>query len=354
MESTLSRSADGRMPYFLPLDGVRAYCVLLVMSNHIRAETNILSWLPGHLGVDLFYLISGFLITTLLRREKYFTGRVDLRAFYWRRFFRIIPVYGVALALYVAVCQLPSQAAKWQELKSGLPYFLTMMNEYAREANNGHVFTHTWSLGVEEKFYLVWPILFFLGGRSTRLRATIVSLLLLALTIGTILSPDQLFSSYFGLMVGASMAVLLSGPHAHRIFAALRRLPASAALGIFLGGFAAVGIDHHLIIVFSFTSAIFLSLLLAGTTWLSRFHELPPMVWLGKRSYSMYLVHPLCLNAVEIRVKADSEWHLAFVLAAAYLLCAATAAALYRMVEEPARKAGRAYLARHNEVSAAV
>lgn len=354
MQSTLARSVDGKMPYFFPLDGVRAYCVLLVMYNHVHTETKLTTWVQGHLGVDLFFIISGFLITTLLRREKHFNGSIDLRGFYWRRFFRIIPVYLAVLALYVAVCQLPPLAEKWVQLRAGLPYFLTMMNEYVKEPNGGNVFTHTWSLGVEEKFYLVWPMLFFLGGRSTRLRLAIIAVLLVGTALPSMLWEGSLFSAYFGLMMGAAMAVLLSGPYAGRIFASLRRVPTIVALGIFVLGFYAAGVSPHLLFVFSTTSVVFLSFMLAGKTWISRFHELPVMVWFGKRSYSMYLVHVLCLNAVERRVRMDSGWKVAGVLAVGYLLSAAAADVLYRLIEEPARKAGRAYLARHKEVSTAV
>ena len=324
------------------------------MYNHLHIDVKLNSWIEGHLGVDLFFIISGFLITTLLRRENHFNGGIDLRGFYWRRFFRIIPVYGTVLALYIAVCQLPSQAEKWVQLKGGLPYFLTMMNEYVKEPHNGTVFTHTWSLGVEEKFYLVWPMLFFTGGRSTRWRVIIVGALLLGLMIPTLFPNAGLAVPYFGLMMGALMAIALSGPHAGRILAALARIPPFAALGIFLLGFGAVHVSFRLISLFSTTSVIFLSYLLARDTWISRFHELPLMVWFGKRSYSMYLVHILCLNALAGHVRVDSGWKVVAMLVAAYLLSAAVADVLYRTVENPARKAGRAYLARHEEVSAAI
>ena len=354
MQSTLMKSADGKMPYFPALDGVRAYCVLLVMYNHVRNTANVATLIEGHLGVDLFFIISGFLITTLLRRERHFSGRIDLRAFYWRRFFRIIPVYSAVLLLYVGVCQLPSQATKWTQLKAGLPYFMTFMNEYVKEPNHGNVFTHTWSLGVEEKFYLVWPMLFFLGAKSPRTRMAIVAALLLGTGSLTVLRPGDLAQSYFGLMMGALMAVVLSGRYAPRIFLFLSKVPAFVAVVIFMCGFLAATATPKLMIVFSAASAFFLSFLLARETWISKFHELPLMVWFGKRSYSMYLVHILCLNVIETRVAVDSFWKLLAVLFGSYILSALVANFLYRTVEEPTRQAGRAFLARNKEVPAAV
>ena len=164
MRSTLEPTPDGRMPYFPALDGVRAYCVLLVMFDHLKSNGHGPGWIDGHLGVDLFFVISGFLITTLLVREHHFTGHIDRRAFFLRRVFRIVPVYLMVMLLYVLVLQAPSQAARWVQFRAGLPWFVTLMNEFAREPGRGTVFLQTWSLGVEEKFYLVWP--FLLAGGS--------------------------------------------------------------------------------------------------------------------------------------------------------------------------------------------
>ena len=91
------------MPYFASLDGVRAYCIFLVIYNHLKLGKYSTQWVNGHLGVDLFFILSGFLITTLLSREWALTGGLDLGAFYWRRLFRIAPVYFVVLGLYVVV-----------------------------------------------------------------------------------------------------------------------------------------------------------------------------------------------------------------------------------------------------------
>jgi peptidoglycan/LPS O-acetylase OafA/YrhL len=354
MPPTLVRTADGRMPYFPALDGVRAYCILLVMYDHLKSGGHGAGWVNGHLGVDLFFILSGFLITTLLRREQYFSGQIDLRAFYWRRFFRIIPVYLVVLAIYVAVCHLPAQGEKWTQLRGGLPYFLTMMNEFAREPGNGTVFTHTWSLGVEEKFYLVWPLLFFLVARTLRVRMWVMLGLFALAGIAAILGHGYLAQAYFGLLTGCLMAVVLSGQYGDRVLAAAGRVPASIVLSVFFLGFYAEHVSKALIIVFSCTSVIFLTFLIAKDTWLRRFHILRPMVWLGKRSYSMYLVHVLCLNVFEARISINSGWKAAAVLAASYALTALVAEALYHTVESPARRFGRSWLERRGEVAVAI
>ncbi len=354
MQTTLVRTGDGRMPYFAALDGVRAYCVLLVMFDHLKSDGHTVSWLNGHLGVDLFFILSGFLITTLLRREQTFTGQIDFRAFYWRRFFRIVPVYGVVLLLYVAVLQMPSQASRWVQFKAALPWFLTLMNEFAREPGHGSVFLHTWSLGVEEKFYLAWPLLAFVVAKTARARWAVVAGLLVVVAVAALLGHGYLGRAYFGLLMGCVMGLALAGRYAGNIFDGLRRLPPAVVLAVFLLGFYAEHVSKNLMLCFSAAAVLFLSYLLARRTWLSRLHEAAPMMWLGRRSYAMYLVHVLCLNAIEARVRIDSDWRAAGVLAAGFGLTAAVAEVLYRTVEQPARRHGRRMLARRHEVAAAV
>ena len=342
------------MPYFPALDGVRAYCIALIMFNHLKNNGHTIAWLNGYLGVDLFFIISGFLITTLLRRELHFTGAIDFSSFYWRRFFRLAPVYAVVLGIYVAICQLPSQSARWLQLKAGLPYFLTFLNEFAHEPSNGNVFTHTWTLGVEEKFYLAWPILFFWPGRTTRTRQIILATLFAVVAVPAILGHTRLVQAYFGLLMGCAMGIVLSGPYAARVFDRLRRLPPALVLALFLLGLYATHLSKDLLPFFSGTSVIFLTSLLARESWLTRLHKSAPMVWIGRRSYSMYLVHVLCLNAVETRFRIDSGPRAAVALALAFCLAAAVAEILYRLIEQPARQYGRGFLLRRNELPAAI
>ena len=354
MHTTLVRTPDGKMPYFPALDGVRAYCILLIMFDHLKAGGHTPGWLNGHLGVDLFFILSGFLITTLLQREKVFTGKIDLRAFYWRRAFRILPVYFVALLLYGIVLQAPAQAARWLQFKAALPYFIALLNEFAREPGHGSVFLHTWSLGVEEKFYLLWPPLFFILARTWRTRAAVLAAVVTILALSPLLGWSYLARAYFGLLMGCLLALALASGHARSIFNLLRRLPPWLSLTILLVGFAAEHLSKLLFPLFSLSAGIFLSSLLARRSWLTRLHQAPVMLWLGRRSYSMYLVHVLALNIFEARIHIDSGWKAALVLALSYALAAAAAQVLYRAVEQPARNFGRAVLARRHEVAVAI
>ncbi len=342
------------MPYFASLDGVRAYCIFLVIYNHLKLGKYSTQWVNGHLGVDLFFILSGFLITTLLSREWALTGGLDLGAFYWRRLFRIAPVYFVVLGLYVVVTHLHGEQERWVQLRAGLPWFLTMMNEYAREPAGGTVFTHTWSLGVEEKFYLLWPVLGFVLVRTMRARVVVLAVLFGWVLVAALAGQSYLARAYLGLVMGCSMAVALAGPLAGSIAAVYRRVPAVAVVALFLLGFVLEHFSKNLFFFFSLFAALFMTHLVLRDTWLSRLHEWGPLRWMGRRSYGMYLVHVLCLNALEARVQATSPGRAVVLFVGGVALTLGVAEVLYRVVEHPVRAWGRRWLARRGEVGRAV
>lgn len=129
------------------LDGLRAVSIALVMLGH-GTRTPL-----GELGVQVFFVISGYLITTLLRTEWECSARVDLRGFYWRRVTRIVPAYAVYL-LAVALVLQPTDAHWWPALTYTSNLFST----------NTWALGHSWSLSVEEQFYFTWPLAFALLG----------------------------------------------------------------------------------------------------------------------------------------------------------------------------------------------
>lgn len=348
-----TRMPSAAKPYYAPIDGVRCLCVLLVIINHTRSRVAVSGIFDGYLGVDLFFIISGFLISTLLLREERLNGRIDLSAFYWRRFFRIIPIYSVVLLLYVVICQLPSFHSKWLQLKAGLPYFLLFMNEYVREPAPGNVFTHTWSLGIEEKFYLVWPVLFFVLVRKVQARRLMLASILLLLAIATSLTSSFFAVSYFGLFFGCVMAVLLNSELADRLTRWLRLVPWPVILLAIVAGFY---LNHtHSSwgrVAFSSLGVLFLSYLIVKPSLLSRFFGAAPLVWVGRRSYGMYLVHVLCLNAFEGRIATDTPGGTWVVVALGFFSSLLVAALLHVLVEEPCRKYGKAFIERRRLAAA--
>ncbi len=322
--------------YYRPIDGVRAICVLLVMLNHLKIDQSLISYVHGYIGVDIFFIISGFLITDILLREEK-AGGIRLSAFYLRRIFRIIPVYSVVLLIYVVICQLPSQAEKWTELKGGMPYFLLFMNEYVKEPNNGTVFGQTWSLGIEEKFYLVWPLAFFFITQRVWMRFLIVGVLF-ALTG---LLPFVLAKSYYGLLVGCVMAILFASGFSGTYAAFLRRIPSWLMLSILLFGFGLELWNQRLTFLLSWIVVLFLSYTIVADTWISSALSSRMMIWLGRRSYSMYLIHALALNVFERFVPLTNLVRGMGVIIASYAVSALGAHVLYITVEEPSRIFGK-------------
>ncbi len=150
--STLGREAS-RIP---SLDGLRALSILCVIIGHLLEGYHVDSavFLPG-LGVHVFFVISGYLITRLLQTEHIVTGRINLPAFYRRRCFRLLPA---AFAYIIVIGSLVPES------RSGLPYALTYTVSYDFRSIPA-IFRHLWSLSIEEQFYLLWPLALISGFR---------------------------------------------------------------------------------------------------------------------------------------------------------------------------------------------
>ncbi len=141
---------------FQSLDGLRCLSILAVIWHHSGSSNNAWHALNmGFLGVDLFFVISGFLIVTLLLRERAATGGISLRKFYIRRTLRIFPLYyGLILSMVLIYCTVNTHSPFGQGLVRDLPYYLTFTADFV-PVGLGIV----WSLAAEEQFYLLWPSL---------------------------------------------------------------------------------------------------------------------------------------------------------------------------------------------------
>jgi peptidoglycan/LPS O-acetylase OafA/YrhL len=150
--------------FFPALDGLRCISILGVIAFHAGLTNPSFFGRNGGLGVEFFFVISGFLITTLLLREQSDTGHISLKKFYIRRALRIFPMYFTVLALYcLATFVTDRHAPEGQEFFHRLPIFLTFTSNWFMPAS-GH-FALSWSLSTEEQFYLFWPLLVCLSRR---------------------------------------------------------------------------------------------------------------------------------------------------------------------------------------------
>ena len=195
-------STSNRIP---SLDGLRAVSILLVIAGHTMQQRggNLAanSYLLSKLGVHTFFLISGFLITTLLQAEHERRGSIDLVAFYRRRCFRIFP----ACFAYILII-----AALFPGVRSSLIYALTYSVSYFT-ANTHWVYEHLWSLSVEEQFYLLWPVALVIGFRHrTRIAwAAMIFAALFRLTLA--LHPSTLGAAYLHSSFPATMDSIAAG-----------------------------------------------------------------------------------------------------------------------------------------------
>jgi peptidoglycan/LPS O-acetylase OafA/YrhL len=351
--------------YFPELDGMRALCVLLVISVHLYDSGRYWTWLAGARGVTVFFVLSGFLITTLAGREEEARGRLSLAAFYVRRSCRIFPLYYLTLGLYAGLLFLTAAGAHLRALfADALPYYLLYLQEvpfyaWLVLAQRDLPFFHSWSLGVEEKFYLLWPLTAFVlwrGDNGRRLRGTLALLAALALA-GTALPlldarlkvVGRAVLCYYPILAGCLLALLLRDP---AWLARLRWLGSglgtAAALVLFLAchfatPWAVGGGAAALELLYPAATALLLAGVVLGEGPLQRLLRRPLLVGLGRLSYGVYLVHVLCLVAAYRLLPASATGLagsvLAFALTAA--LSALVAWLLAVTVERPLIEFGR-------------
>ncbi len=322
---------------------MRALSLLLVIGGHVKTRAPLQRYFSGGLGVGIFFVLSGFLITTLLFREELVTGQISLTAFYIRRVFRILPPYFLAVGAYLLIGQLPSQHALKVKFLNGLPYFLSLRNEYVPRGLPV-AFTHSWSLSVEEKFYLAWPLLFFWLLRKPKARWAVIPITLIPLSISF---TQSLPVAYFSLLAGCCVAFALHGLRTSQqaVLARIARVPAVIVLILWaLSYFASLRGTFR--VSFIVCTAAALPVLLLKHSFLSRILGSRACIWVGKRTYSMYLFHAFCLTAVEEKLihQGTTTAFLATVVLA-YLLSLGVASVVYVALERPAVAWGRKFAA---------
>lgn len=331
---------------FPALDGMRAIAALLVVTFHYGGP----SWerANGWIGVHLFFALSGFLITTLALREEDCAGRVSLVNFSLRRAFRILPVYYTVLAAVVLLTYLRGELQP-SGLPEALPYFALFLNEY-------HVigtFGQAWTLGVEQKFYLVWPLIAF--GITLTFATRLTMALGLAAAMLALIPVLPYCGAYAPILFGCALAITLHHP---RGFALLRPFthPATGALLVA----AIVLVQTHLaeisdvvgdrtgsvgVQLFVVLVCLLIPSLLAGRgpiTWLL---YRAPLRFVGERSYSLYLVQGIAgiLIAAAIPQLTPPRTLTAVAVTTTALLIADV---LHRWIEIPAIDLGRRTIAR--------
>jgi len=347
-----ARLVEALPAYYPVLDGLRAFSVLFVIFEHVNALPSPLRHFHGYLGVDIFFVLSGFLITGLLLREERLTGKVDMAGFYIRRAFRILPLYWLVLSSYVVMLQPASKIGKWTQMKAALPYFLTFNNDIPlilMPDRVGTIFGLSWTLGIEEKFYFFWPLICFIALGTLRKRF-IAGWILYGFAAILALFSFQMGRAYSGLIVGAILAIAFSSrPALDGLRWLVSRIPASAILALVVVGFWLVDIDQRNVFAFSWIIGLTVTSLLLRNSWLSRCLSLSWVVWFGKRSYAMYLIQGFAIEFLLLVFRPRNAAGEVGLALAAFILASLGAALLHRFVEEPARGYGKRIVALRNE-----
>jgi peptidoglycan/LPS O-acetylase OafA/YrhL len=334
--------------FFPALEGLRGIAALLVVFHHS-------GWLEGWNGVTLFFVLSGFLITTLALREEDALGALRWRAFFVRRVFRIIPVYLASLAIYVvAVGAMGIAAGHRGPFFHALPWYLSPFPEVPFFSRTHIVFSLAWSLGIEEKFYLLWPLVaFVLLRRRARGRLGLALGLALVLQIPIALgSSGRALAPYSAILVGCVLAVLM---HNRSSFARLSRFGSKP---FFLGAVALLVVVQGLTHVFhptapgyrvaaawyylpySLAASLVVCALALRAGW-SAWLESAPMRFVGRVSYPLYLTHPLGLAAAGMVLASGGLVEELSYLAIGLALSLALAYGIHRVVEKPLIRTGK-------------
>lgn len=356
------------------LEGLRTFAVLLVLGYHLLVGV----FNSGFIGVDVFFVISGFLITALLMREKERRGRINIRAFWMRRIRRLVPAVVVATLATVWLARVvggdSAVQLRWQSIGAVTGTYNWLELAYHSsyfERQSPLLLTNMWSLAVEQQFYLVWPlvlllIIFFVPPRLRPYMALgLAGLSFIGNVIFTGIS-DDVTRAYvgtdthsFGLMIGAALALSLPGLMTNG------RAPVSEkqARRYAIAGWVGLGViiclavfvpDNTLFYPWVMLGASLASVVLiramlpdmrasvgAATLW--DIFDSRPMRWIGERSYGIYLWHwPLWVIAYySVHL---SVWENAIIVT---VLSVVLAHLSYVFIETPIRREGfRAFVMR--------
>jgi peptidoglycan/LPS O-acetylase OafA/YrhL len=308
------------------LDGLRAVAILAVMVTHFSRQKVLVG---GYLGVDLFFVLSGFLITSLLLSEER-AGGVALGNFYARRALRILPplLASAAIALALGTISVPAALAAI--------FFVANIVDIPLGA-----FVPMWSLSVEEHFYLLWPFLFIALGRH-RPRFVAYAILVVVATRVILLSMkigvyEQTYARADSLLVGCGAALMMSIKPP-----VMSRWVAPATFAAVLATLAFMQWRSFAMMSFGFTVLAFVCAalivgMLAHETFVNRFLRWSPMQYAGRRSYGLYVYHAPLFIALQRFVVQDDSWSLAWTTAASAVASFAVAEVSYRSIEAWAR-----------------
>jgi len=353
--NSVNQSVSAR-PHLPGLDGLRALAVIGVLAFHDDRLTG------GFLGVDLFFAVSGFLITTLLIDELQRTNTIDLIGFWGRRLRRLLPAVMVLLVVVVIFFRLFADTGQWIIARNDAPWAqFYVANWHQISSGAGYwdafaapsAFEHLWSLAIEEQFYVVWPLLVIGAWRIGRTRALgvlagigIIASFVAMLTIYDGGDPTRVYmgtdTRAFSLLCGAFVALPAIR---HAITAGMQKFRRAAsgltaALIVALGfmWFTVDGQSEWLfrggLLAHSIASSLLAILVASSSSRLSVIFSWRPLAYIGRLSYALYLWHwPVFIFCTSERLDVDGLTLTAIRMGITLALSIAS----YLLVEQPIR-----------------
>ncbi|MFE6169818.1 acyltransferase family protein [Viridibacillus arvi] len=303
--------------YISGLDGLRALSVLAVILYHLHFK----SVDGGYLGVTIFFVLSGYLITDLLVNEWDKTGRIDLKGFWIRRFRRLIPALFIMLILvgtWITLFQRTFLVGLRSEIVAAVLYvsnwfYIAQDHSYFTSFAPPSPLQHMWSLAVEEQFYILWPIIMMIGMKVVKNRGTLAIGIFLGALLSAILmlvmyepgvDPSRVYygtdTRAFSVLIGAALAfVWPSRKLAKNVTDDAKKLLnivgiiSLALLVLMMMTMDETGSFLYLggMLLASVVTAILIAVIVHPASFIGNLFSFKPLIWIGVRSYGIYIWH---------------------------------------------------------------
>ena len=369
MSTTVFPSNNSLIP---GLDGLRALAVIAVLMYHLELP---FMFKGGFLGVDIFFTVSGFLITALLIKEFSYSGNISISQFYLRRFKRLMPVVYVVLAITFLICAwyLPESYIKTRNDSLAALVYLSnwwqifLEQSYFESIGRPPMLHHLWSLAIEQQFYLIWPVLVFLclkffgliyfGLLSIALAlASTIWISYLSIESGAPIDadPSRLYfgtdTHSIGLLIGAILATFFAPWSVQPKIAdiLLKRQSLINLIGILSFVCLLIVMQYRAemwpflfrggLTIFSLITGILIISVIHSSGIINQFFSAKIFQWIGKRSYGLYICHwPIfMLMRPGFELPSNHFWQALSRLTLTFLVAELS----YRLIEEPLRSGG--------------
>lgn len=311
-----------KLSYSPQLDGLRAFCIIFTLLNHVG---QVPFFIKGSIGVYIFFPLSGFLITNILM------SGTDFKSYYIKRFFRIVPLYYIALSVTLILAYFGSVLNFGDDKTSQINEMLIPSILFSRELVFAHpaptLFGQAWTIGIEEKFYLIFPFFILLTRRKIlNLLYSCILLFSIFFLLGDlikILNPN----GYIAILFGVIQAIFLKKK--------IILPPLFSFLLVIISYLIIIFYESSILLISLSSSFLIVSLYTNNESILSKFLRLGYLPYLGKLTYSIYLFHVVIFYPIKVFATNYSvnNWIIIFLIG--YSFCIFICLYIYKYIEKP-------------------